>query len=216
MSKEQPLPFVGHLLLLNAMSIDSLLCTEPTTCCERRENRHPWLTCGVISAICFLDKLSSYSMISFSSTLKVIPFSLCLYLGLRQSSSLETVQKRNCHAIFSSSRWLYRADSYPLQRTYGEPTCHTFYKCKISERDFLTAVCNISHRLRNATCHSLQVLLQTFLFWGSSSNSKIWQLVDMVFDNVSITCAVVIFRVKVSCLTSVSDILLWFFAWLFS
>ena len=49
------------------MSIDTLLCAEPTTCCERRENRHPWVTRGVISAICFLDKLLSYSMISFNS-----------------------------------------------------------------------------------------------------------------------------------------------------
>ena len=93
-------------------------------------------------------------------------------------------------------------------------TCHTFYKYEISERDFLTAICK--HWLWNAACHSMQILLQTFLFRGSSNNSKIWQPVDIVFDNVSITCAVVIFRVKVSCLMSVSDILLWCLAWSFS
>ena len=93
---------------------------------------------------------------------------------------------------------LYQYDIYPLQKkTQQRKKNRTFYKYKKSERDFLvTAIDKIRYRLRNAACRPLHVLLQTFscsyapcIFFTditkrSDKNTKICQLIGLVFDTI--------------------------------
>ena len=93
---------------------------------------------------------------------------------------------------------LYQYDICPLQKKTQQRTNNrTFYKYKKSERDFLvTAIGKIPYRLRNAACRPLHVLLQTFscsyapcIFFTditkrSDKNTKICQLIGLVFDTI--------------------------------
>ena len=83
------------------------------------------------------------------------------------------------------------------KKTQQRTNNRTFYKYKKSERDFLVrAIRKISYRLRNAACRPLHVLLQTFpcsyapcIFFTditkrSDKNTKICQLIGLVFDTI--------------------------------
>ena len=93
---------------------------------------------------------------------------------------------------------LYQYDICPPQKKTQQRTNNrTFYKYKKSERDFLVrAIRKIPYRLRNAACRPLHVLLQTFpcsytpcIFFTditkrSDKNTKICQLIGLVFDTI--------------------------------
>ena len=93
---------------------------------------------------------------------------------------------------------LYQYDICPLQKKTQQRTNNrTFYKYKKTERDFLVrAISKIPYRLRNAACRPLHVLLQTFpcsyapcIFFTditkrSDKNTKICQLIGLVFDTI--------------------------------
>ena len=83
------------------------------------------------------------------------------------------------------------------KKTQQRTNNRTFYKYKKTERDFLVrAIRKIPYRLRNAACRPLHVLLQTFpcsyapcIFFTditkrSDKNTKICQLIGLVFDTI--------------------------------